>query len=30
MPFTWSFDADGRATWYMQREDVLHRVTAEP
>jgi hypothetical protein len=30
MPFTWSFDADGRATWYLQREQILYRVTAAP
>jgi hypothetical protein len=29
-PFTSSFDADGRATWYLQRGDVVHRVTAAP
>jgi hypothetical protein len=30
MPFAWSFDDDGRATWYLQREQVLYRVTAAP
>jgi hypothetical protein len=29
-PFAWSFDADGRATWFLQRDDVLYRVTAAP
>jgi hypothetical protein len=30
MPFAWAFDSDGRATWYLQREQVLYRVTATP
>lgn len=30
VPFAWSFDAEGRAAWFLQRENVLHRVTAVP
>ena len=29
-PFTWSVGADGQATWFLQREDVLYRVAAVP
>jgi len=28
VPLAWSFDADGHATWYAQRDDVVYRVTA--
>jgi hypothetical protein len=30
VPFAWSFDAEGRATWFLQRENMLCRVTAAP
>ena len=29
LPLAWSFDADGVATWYAQRGDVVYRVTAQ-
>jgi hypothetical protein len=29
-PLTSSFDTDGRATWHVQRGDVVYRVTVQP